>query len=48
MAEYAKLKVAYESLEVLRNQDPTDERLNDMMTIASADFAKANSDVQNL
>lgn len=48
MAEYTELKGAYESLEVLRNTYPTEERLNDIMTIASADFAKANSDIQNL
>lgn len=48
MAEYAKLKVAYKSLEVLKNKYPTDERLNEIMTIASADFNKANTDIQNL
>ena len=48
MAEYAKLKVAYESLKVLRNENPTGERLNDILTIATADFAKANSVIQNL
>ena len=48
MAEYAKLKVAYKSLEVLKSKYPTDKRLNEIMTIASADFNKANSDIQNL
>lgn len=48
MAEYDKLKVAYKSLEVLKSQYPTDKRLNEIMTIASADFNKANSDIQNL
>lgn len=48
MAEYTELKGAYESLEVLRNKYPTEKRLNDIMTIASADFAKANFDIQNL
>lgn len=48
MAEYDKLKVAYQSLEVLKNQYPTDKRLNEIMTIASVDFNKANTDIQNL
>lgn len=48
MAEYDKLKVAYQGLEVLKNQYPTDKRLNEIMTIASVDFNKANTDIQNL
>lgn len=48
MVEYDKLKVAYQSLEVLKSQYPTDKRLNEIMNIASADFNKANTDIQNL
>lgn len=48
MAEYAKLKVAYQSLEILKSRYPTDERLNEIMAIVSADLAKADSDIQNL
>lgn len=48
ITEYDKLKVAYQSLEVFKRQNPTDKRLNEIMTIASVDFNKANTDIQNL